>query len=71
MEHVMRAEYPEGVRPGEGPVKIWHMVRGHSRTAMCGRLLEEDAATQSEEAWSAPDPIFCHTCGAMYLREIP
>ena len=54
------------------PVKIWHMVRLDGTTAMCGRALAPASATQSAEAWGTPagEP-FCHSCGAMYLREHP
>ncbi|MEV0370184.1 hypothetical protein AB0I10_10200 [Streptomyces sp. NPDC050636] len=73
MEHEMRAEYEEGVLPHEDtPVKIWHMVRRDGTTAMCGRPLAPAAATQSAEGWGTPtSEPFCHTCGAMYLREHP
>lgn len=74
MEHEMRAEYEEGVapRPEAAPVKLWHMVRLDGTLAMCGRELDESAATQSADAWGTPkaEP-FCHTCGAMWLREVP
>ena len=73
MEHEMRAEYEEGVLPHEDtPVKIWHMVRLEGTTAMCGRELAPAAATQSAEAWGTRQgEPFCHTCGALYLREHP
>ncbi|NGO74059.1 hypothetical protein [Streptomyces boncukensis] len=74
MEHDMRAEYAEGVSP-RGPdarVKIWHMVRRDGTTAMCGRPLAPGAATQPSELWGTPEgEPFCHTCGALYLREVP
>ncbi|GAA2622288.1 hypothetical protein [Streptomyces axinellae] len=74
MEHEMRAEYEEGVSPADpgAEVKIWHMVRDASARAMCGRPLDPAAATQSAQAWGTPrgEP-FCHSCGALYLREGP
>jgi hypothetical protein len=74
MQHEMRAEYEEG-SPGRvagAPVKIWHMVRANGTTAMCGRELDSDAETQSAEVWATDDSVpFCHSCGAMYLREVP
>ncbi|MFG2830035.1 hypothetical protein ACGFWI_21640 [Streptomyces sp. NPDC048434] len=73
MEHEMRAEYEEGVLPhADTPVKIWHMVRLEGTIAMCGRELAPAAATQTAAVWGTPkgEP-FCHSCGAMYLREHP
>ncbi|MCQ4043715.1 hypothetical protein ACFOSC_11385 [Streptantibioticus rubrisoli] len=74
MEHEMRAEYEEGVSPQQegATVKIWHMVRLGGTTAMCGRELDPAAATQPADAWGTPkgEP-FCHSCGALYLREVP
>ncbi|NLU70840.1 hypothetical protein [Streptomyces sp. HNM0574] len=71
MEHEMRAEYAEGAGPG-APVKIWHMVRRETATAMCGRELSPDAETRTAEVWGTPEgEPFCHTCGALYLREVP
>ncbi|MFF2924744.1 hypothetical protein ACFVTP_20465 [Streptomyces celluloflavus] len=73
MEHEMRAEYEESGPPrADAPVKIWHMVRLDGAHAMCGRELDPAAATQSAETWGTPagEP-FCHSCGAMYLREHP
>ncbi|MFF9477472.1 hypothetical protein [Streptomyces sp. NPDC014733] len=73
MEHEMRAEYADGVTPGpDAPVKIWHMVRLEGIKAMCGRILSESAATQPADLWGTPEgEPFCHSCGAMYLREVP
>ncbi|MGK5543153.1 hypothetical protein ACSNOH_00115 [Streptomyces sp. URMC 127] len=73
MRHEMRAEYEEGVLPrADAPVKIWHMVRLDSTVAMCGQDLGASAATQPADAWGAPDGgPFCHSCGAVYLREVP
>ncbi len=71
MEHEIRAEYDEGVLPHEGtPVKLWHMTRVGTTTAMCGRDLAPAAATQPAEAWGTgrAEP-FCFLCGAHYLRE--
>ncbi|MEN2421795.1 hypothetical protein AABB02_27290 [Streptomyces rimosus] len=74
MEHEMRAEYADDGSPREpdARVKIWHMVRLDSSLSMCGRELQPDAAVQSADAWgtSAAEP-FCHSCGALYLREVP
>lgn len=74
MEHEMRAEYEEGVSPtdSDAHVKIWHMVRLTGTEAMCGRKLDADAVTQRAELWGTPEAEpFCHTCGALYLREVP
>ncbi|MFD8548753.1 hypothetical protein [Streptomyces sp. NPDC059649] len=73
MEHEIRAEYEEGVLPHEDtPVKLWHMTRIGSTTAMCGRDLAPAAATQPAESWGTPkaEP-FCFLCGAQFLREHP
>ncbi|MEO3753350.1 hypothetical protein [Streptomyces sp. B6B3] len=82
MRHQIRAEYADTETraeddPGrrgrdEGPaVKTWHMVREDEPAAMCGRALTPDAAVLSEEEWGRTDESFCHTCGALYLREVP
>ncbi|GCD43107.1 hypothetical protein [Streptomyces paromomycinus] len=79
MEHEMRAEYAEAAEDAEagspragGPVKLWHMVRLDDTRSMCGRELRPDAAVQSADVWgtAAAEP-FCHSCGALYLREVP
>lgn len=82
MEHEMRAEYAEdaggaagaeaGSSQAHAPVKLWHMVRLDGTRSMCGRELRPDAAVQSADAWgtAAAEP-FCHSCGALYLREVP
>lgn len=74
MYHQMRAEYSrgdEGRLAGE-PVKIWHMVRGEETTSMCGRELGPAAPTQSADLWATERAgPFCHSCGALYLREVP
>ncbi|MCK1797341.1 hypothetical protein MTQ01_15185 [Streptomyces sp. XM4193] len=72
MRHEMRAEYAPGAEATAGaPVKIWHMVRGETTTALCGRSLGDRAATQSEDLWGSTTEPFCHSCGAVYLREVP
>ncbi|QLE73093.1 hypothetical protein FGW37_17165 [Streptomyces rectiverticillatus] len=74
MEHEMRAEYPEGLSPGQpdAPVKVWHMVRLGGTEAMCGRDLDPSSATQPSDAWgTAKGEPFCHSCAALYLREVP
>ncbi|GAA2061743.1 hypothetical protein GCM10009801_04290 [Streptomyces albiaxialis] len=70
----MRAEYEEGPAPGErdAEIRIWHMVRLDGTTAMCGRELSPGAATKPADAWGTPEAEpFCHSCGALYLREVP
>ncbi|MCB5908735.1 hypothetical protein [Streptomyces pinistramenti] len=73
MEHEMRAEYEEGVTSDAGaPVKVWHMVRREGIKALCGRMLEPSAVTQSADTWGTPEgEPFCFLCGAIYLREVP
>ncbi|MGG7570239.1 hypothetical protein [Streptomyces sirii] len=74
MEYEMRAEYEEGGSPAQAdaPVKIWHMVRLDETQAICGHDLDPGSATQPSDAWGthAAEP-FCHSCGALYLREVP
>lgn len=78
MLHLVRAEYAAGTEdepadePGRAPVVRWHMVRAAKPdVAMCGRDLEHEAQTLSEAAWGATEELFCSTCGALYLREVP
>ncbi|UED85629.1 hypothetical protein [Streptomyces profundus] len=73
MRHEMRAEYQEteGEQAQPWPVKTWHMVRDGERSAMCGRELRPDARALSEEDWGRTPEPFCHSCGALYLREVP
>ncbi|SOD63082.1 hypothetical protein SAMN06297387_10923 [Streptomyces zhaozhouensis] len=78
MRHEMRAEYAEvdeadeaGGPAGAWPVKTWHMVRPGEEEAMCGRVLRPDARGLSEAEWGRTPEPFCHTCGALYLRESP
>lgn len=68
MEHTMRAEYTE-----EDPdrVRSWHMVRAGVSTAMCGKNLRADAASRPDSDWGEDPSMMCHTCGALYLREVP
>ncbi|MEU9110902.1 hypothetical protein AB0D04_03620 [Streptomyces sp. NPDC048483] len=73
MDHEIRAEYEEGVLPHKDtPVKLWHMCRVGSTTAMCGRDLAPAAAVLAHDLWGTPkaEP-FCFLCGAQYLREQP
>ncbi|MGW1892708.1 hypothetical protein ACWCP6_21090 [Streptomyces sp. NPDC002004] len=67
MEHVIRAQF----EPDKKTIKWWHMVREGEATAMCGRELEKDVPEMASTEWggSKPHP-FCHTCGALYLREV-
>lgn len=87
MRHVMRAEYvgeaaadagveaevrePDAGRGEPGEVRSWHMEREGEGVAMCGRRLVPEAATLSDEEWGRTAEPFCHTCGALYLREVP
>lgn len=77
VRHQMRAEYETPEDGGEptdrepGAVRSWHMVRGEETVAMCGRELDPEAATRPDEEWGRTAEPFCHTCGALYLREVP
>ncbi|ARQ69403.1 hypothetical protein [Streptomyces marincola] len=68
MRHLMRAEYEEDRRDA---VRTWHMVRGDEHVAMCGRVLRADADTLPEDSWGGTAEPDCHSCGALYLREVP
>lgn len=68
MEHRMRAE----TEPESDSVKEWHIVRGDETTSMCGRELSASAPEQSADAWGTErSQPFCHSCGALFLREVP
>lgn len=70
MIHQMRAEYgPAGVASGE--VKTWHIVRGDTTVAMCGRELDPGAEIRDAKHWVEHPDLHCHSCGALYLREAP
>ncbi|MGK5532581.1 hypothetical protein [Streptomyces sp. URMC 129] len=71
MRHLMRAEHEDAESADPGAVKTWHMVRGEESVAMCGRELRPDARTLPEAEWFAAAEPACHTCGALYLREVP
>ncbi|MEZ0066315.1 hypothetical protein ABIA32_002325 [Streptacidiphilus sp. MAP12-20] len=62
----MRAEYGRG-----GTVKAWHMMKDGRLTALCGRDLAADAATLTDHDWAHTSEPICHTCGALYLRQVP
>jgi acetone carboxylase gamma subunit len=47
------------------------MVRGTETTAMCGRELDPKSAVLPADDWGRTREPFCHTCGALYLREVP
>ncbi|MYV99454.1 hypothetical protein [Streptomyces sp. SID3343] len=63
----LRAEYREN---DPAAVKIWHMIRDAGHTALCGRVLTPDSETRSDVEWGTTHPL-CHTCGALYLRQVP
>lgn len=80
MRHEMRAEHEhegegegrdEGPGGGGGAVRSWHMARDGEATAMCGRALAPGAKTLPDEEWGRTTEPCCHTCGALYLREVP
>ncbi|RVU20014.1 hypothetical protein EOT10_28880 [Streptomyces antnestii] len=69
MEHHIIAEMTE---PGGSTLKEWHMVRGEQPESMCGRELDLSAQKLSSDAWGTDQARpFCHTCGALFLREVP
>ncbi|GAA2376068.1 hypothetical protein N0X72_12845 [Streptomyces carpaticus] len=69
-QHTMWAEYVDPDEPGD--VKWWHMVReGDGNIAMCGKEMASGARTMTDRRWGNTEEPSCHTCGAMYLREVP
>ncbi|MBL1068604.1 hypothetical protein [Streptomyces sp. 7-21] len=70
MRHAMRAEYRNEDGDADEIVS-WHMVRrGDEGRGMCGRELRPDARGLPESEWGRTAEPFCHTCGALYLREV-
>jgi hypothetical protein len=65
----MRAEYAES--GAGGAISQWHMIRDNGTTALCGAELAPTAEKQSDAAWGHTEEKFCHTCGALYLRQVP
>ncbi|MFI0240380.1 hypothetical protein [Streptomyces sp. NPDC016845] len=69
MDHHIIAERTE---PGGESLKEWHMVRGGEPTAMCGRKIDLAETRLPAEAWGTEEAKpFCHSCGALFLRESP
>jgi hypothetical protein len=69
MEHRIIAEMTE---PGGGTLKEWHMVRSDQSVAMCGRELDMEQTELPPDAWGTERARpFCHSCGALFLREVP
>lgn len=69
MEHHIIAERTE---PGGDTIKEWHMVRAGDTAAMCGHKIDLTEATLPPEAWGTEQAKpFCHSCGALFLRESP
>lgn len=66
----LRAEY-QGEEHVPEQVRFWHVVADGSAEALCGRAIDEDAAHLPVADWGdTPDPM-CHTCGALWLRQVP
>ncbi|WP_329466705.1 hypothetical protein [Streptomyces sp. NBC_01431] len=58
--------------PDGDMLKEWHMARADEQVSMCGRDLAENADELPDDAWGTNRARpFCHTCGALYLREVP
>ncbi|WP_042417306.1 hypothetical protein [Streptacidiphilus anmyonensis] len=62
----MRAELGD-----EGGVKMWHMTKDGALTALCNRDLDPAAPVDHDSAWAHTKQPLCHTCGALYLRQVP
>lgn len=74
MRYEMRAEYADDASPDarDSRPKLWHMTLQGGTEALCGLDVGPTAATRSADAWgTAEGRPFCHTCGALYLREVP
>ncbi|GAA0585106.1 hypothetical protein [Streptomyces crystallinus] len=68
MEHHIVAEM---TAPGD-TLKEWHMVRAGQEVSMCGRTLDMTRPQLPADAWGTEQARpFCHTCGALFLREVP
>ncbi|WP_042402235.1 hypothetical protein [Streptacidiphilus carbonis] len=65
----MRAEYVTG--PAGRRIGQWHMIKDNGITALCGYDTDPAAEKMSDLAWGHTEEKFCHTCGAIYLREVP
>ncbi|MZD07007.1 hypothetical protein GTW43_32970 [Streptomyces sp. SID5785] len=69
MNHRIIAERTE---PGGSTIKEWHMVRSGEGKPMCGRSIDLSETELPADAWGTERAMpFCHTCGALYLREVP
>ncbi|WP_371650217.1 MULTISPECIES: hypothetical protein [unclassified Streptomyces] len=69
MEHHIVAEM---IEPGGSTLKEWHMVRAGQSVSMCGRELDMNEQELPADAWGTERARpFCHTCGALFLREVP
>ena len=55
----------------EGSIKLWHMMKDGALTALCGRDLDPAAPFAHDAAWAHTTEPLCHTCGALYLRQVP
>jgi hypothetical protein len=64
----MRAEYEDGTTGG--PIRQWHMTSDGATVGLCGHPVNEDSERMSADAWSHTHEKFCHTCGALYLRQV-
>ena len=64
----MRAEYEDGTTGG--PIRQWHMTSDGDTVSLCGHPLNADAARMSQDEWGHTREKFCHTCGALYLRQV-
>lgn len=62
----MRAEFGRG-----GEIKLWHMMKDGALTALCGHDLDPAAPVAHDSDWSHTTEPVCHTCGALYLRQVP
>lgn len=64
----MRAEYDGHA---DGSIRQWHMTADGAPVGLCGHAVNADAARMSDDAWGHTREKFCHTCGALYLRQVP
>jgi hypothetical protein len=62
----MRAEFAP-----DGSIRAWHMMKDGALTALCNRDLTPDAPQMNDSDWAHTKEPICHTCGALYLRQVP
>jgi hypothetical protein len=47
------------------------MMKDGALTALCNRDLDPAAPVAHDSEWAHTTEPLCHTCGALYLRQVP